>query len=277
VVSSPTGGQASSLLPDLEQAAPRQIGVATLRRGPRPVHRLGFESAVDNVGTGPLLVESHRLAGGSAMRADQLVLVDDGSTRRNATVGSVEYVRSEDHQHWHYLHFERYELRRASDFALVTPDRKTGFCLGDRYETQPALALPGKPAAPNFGDDCEGRRPDLRTLREGISVGYGDDYRPQLEGQYLDVTRVPAGRYYLVHRVNPNRRLQESSYGNNAASVLLELRWAGARERRPRIEVLGSCPDTEHCPQGGLDGWPGLEPLGRPVPYAGSLSSERQR
>ena len=69
----------------------------------------------------------------------------------------------------------------------------------------------------------------------GISVGYGDVYEPNLEGQSLRLTGLDAGRYRLVHRVNVGRRLRESSYANNAASLLLQLRWRGGR---PSVRVL---------------------------------------
>ena len=66
-------------------------------------------------------------------------------------------------------------------------------------------------------------------IQEGISVGYGDDYPANLEGQYLRLSGLAAGRYVLVHRVNGARHLQELDYRNNAASLLLQLRWRGAR------------------------------------------------
>jgi hypothetical protein len=77
-------------------------------------------------------------------------------------------------------------------------------------------------------------------------VGYGDDYPANLEGQFVRLTGLPAGRYVLIHRVNVQRRLRETDYGNNAASLLLRLRW---RAGVPNIRVLRSCPDTERCPR----------------------------
>ena len=49
----------------------------------------------------------------------------------------------------------------------------------------------------------------------------------------------------LVHEVNADRRLLESSYANNAASVLLRLR---LRRGVPRFTVLRACPGTDRCP-----------------------------
>ena len=72
-----------------------------------------------------------------------------------------------------------------------------------------------------------------RSVREGISPGFGDDYVPIREGQSIDVTGVPPGRYVLVHRVNPDRALRESSYANDAASVAIELDGRQVRGARP--------------------------------------------
>jgi hypothetical protein len=72
-------------------------------------------------------------------------------------------------------------------------------------------------------------------VHEGISPGYGDDYVPTLEGQYVELDGVPAGRYRLVHRVNPTRALREADYSNNSASVLLDLAW---RDGAPTVTVL---------------------------------------
>jgi hypothetical protein len=81
-------------------------------------------------------------------------------------------------------------------------------------------------------------------IQEGISVGYGDDYAATLEGQYLRLTGLGSGRYVLVHRVNADRRLRELRYGNNAASLLIQLRW---RKHQPWVRVLRSCPDSARC------------------------------
>ena len=75
----------------------------------------------------------------------------------------------------------------------------------------------------------------------------GDDYTPLLDGQYLDVTGVPAGLYELVHWVNPGRELKESSYGNNAASIVIRLDWPGGLGAPPRIDVVRRCGDGRRC------------------------------
>jgi hypothetical protein len=126
-------------------------------------------------------------------------------------------------------------------------DRKTGFCLGDRYDARPGERLPGDPGRPVRTGECGRNQPGLRSLAEGISVGYGDDYDPILEGQFLDITRLPAGRYELVHWANSDRRLREKDYGNNAASIVIELRWPRGFQNAPSIDVVDRCGDGRRC------------------------------
>lgn len=160
------------------------------------------------------------------MSVRQVVLRSDGSRRAYATPGELRYVRSETHAHWHLLGFERYELRALAG-RLVAPDRKTGFCLGDRYQTDRGETLPGEPARAVWTQECGRGQPQRLVLRQGLSPGFGDDYVPRLEGQFVDVTGLEPGRYRLVHRVNVDRALRESDYANNSASVVVVIERRG--------------------------------------------------
>jgi Lysyl oxidase len=226
------GGSAGSppeLLPDLVQSPPRALTVYRAHGS----WRLAFLSAVENDGAGPMLLEGRRPSTGTAaMTVTQLVRRTDGSTASYPVSGSIRFVSSETHRHWHYLDFERYELLTV-DGKLLGRDRKTGFCLGDRYDAQASVSLPGEPADPVWTQECGRGQPERLLVREGISPGYGDDYVPRLEGQWIDLTGLPAGRYVLRHRVNVGRALRESDYGDNSASVSFDLRWSVAGT--PRI------------------------------------------
>jgi hypothetical protein len=137
----------------------------------------------------------------------------------------------------------RYELR-SSGGERALRDKKTGFCLGDRYR---AAAVAGAVRSARFTDECGKNQPKLLRMREGISVGFGDDYKPHLEGQEFDVTTLPDGRYLLVHRVNPARRLLELDPSNNVASIAFDLSWPRGRKLPPRIDVAARCPGTATC------------------------------
>jgi hypothetical protein len=230
------------LLPDLDQALPTEVAI--VQEG--DTYRLVFASAVDNVGRGPLLIEGERPDRSQrVMAVRQLVRSSDGSARERSVEGEIRYVRSETHAHWHLLGFESYELRDAGSGELVEPDAKTGFCLGDRYETSPDTQLENEPAEAVWTEECGRRQPGLLTVSEGISPGYGDNYEPAREGQFLDVTSVPPGRYLLVHRANPDSVLEESDYENNAASLLIQLRRTTGVI--PAVRVLARCADSDTC------------------------------
>ena len=106
--------------------------------------------------------------------------------------GRLRYVVSPDHRHWHLLGFDRYELRRAGRRAAAVSDRKTGFCLGDRYPVT-GRRLKAAPPSPSTPVAAASANRACIGIQEGISVGYGDDYQANLEGQYLPLTGLPSG------------------------------------------------------------------------------------
>lgn len=235
------GSRKPELLPDLDQLAPQAVSI--VRKGGR--ERLVFLSAVENVGRGPLLVAGRRPTRVRAeMSASQLVRRADGSAAAYALRSRLRFVVSETHRHWHLLGFESYELRTL-DGRAIGRDHKTGFCLGDRYDAEAQTRIPGEPSEAIWTQECGRGQSDRLRIREGLSPGYGDDYVPLIEGQYVEVTGLPPGRYVLVHRVNPRRDLRESNYANDAASVLLLLSRPGGR--LPKVTILATCPVSARC------------------------------
>ena len=176
-----------------------------------PSYRLAFGSTVDAAPlAGPLIIHGHRSTTAEPMMADQIIDHGDGQTSR-PNIGQLvyeEYPGSVSHRHWHYKGFDRYQLRSTSDLSLVRPDNKAGFCLSD-----PMYAL----------DYCGSQKPAALTVDEGLGPDTTDYYNPNLEGQYIDVTGVPPGNYWLVHWVNSAKQICESSYTNNAAALKIRL------------------------------------------------------
>jgi hypothetical protein len=236
-----SGGTATNLLPDLVQQPPLQISVTQASAS----YRLGFNSAVENHGAGPLIVNGHRASTATAnMTADQVVNKSDGSTQTFPAIGSMVFYTP--HNHWHYLNFDRYELRSTTG-TLVAPDQKAGFCLGDRYTPNSNGTRNENPSpGPYTFNNCAPGNTAALSLTEGISVGYGDEYEPQLEGQYIDVTGVNPGNYVVVHRTNSDGALQESNTSNDAASALVTL-WPNGIGVSPFLTVLKTCPGTATC------------------------------
>ena len=228
-------------LPDLDQRAPADVLV--VRAGRR--FNLGFASSTENRGIGPLMITGARQRG-REMRAHQTVEMHGGAGRVIHDIGRMRYERHAPHFHWHLKSFVTYQLHRASDFAVVARDGKSGFCLIDRWgRTLPQIPGTGQP---RFVGDCGARRPRARHVVEGTSVGYIDRYPAFFHGQELDITRLPAGQYVLVHRANSERKIRELAYSNDAASVLLQLTWPKGRTSAPRISILKRCDGSERCP-----------------------------
>jgi hypothetical protein len=235
-------------LPDLEQVRPYLVSAYSQRQAGRTRSYLTFGSASQNVGRGRLVVVGHRFSTATAlMTADQLIETADPAAPETVPgVGVLRYTRSPDHAHWHFLGFMVYELRRASDFRRVGRDRKTGFCLGDRYPVG-LLSLrsyQGNASQSEFDRECGNGDPGRLEVVEGMSPGKGDDYHPRLEGQSIEITGLRSGRYVLVHRTNASRRIRESNYANNVAAALLHISFG---RRPPRVTVLRSCRGSERC------------------------------
>ncbi len=221
------------LLPDLDQRAPFNLGVAGTK--------LGFSSATDNVGDGPIWVRGARTLPFGPMRATQLVRLTDGSARAYPDAGRLRYTPSPTHTHWHLLDFQRYELRTL-DGKLIVRDRKSGFCLADHYglAARRVAAFRGG----RFFGNCAQGNPRVLSVEQGTSIGFTDLYPAHFHGQNLELRGVPAGVYVLVHRANPTEVLEELDYTNNAASLRIRLSWRGGT---PHVETLRTCQASADC------------------------------
>ncbi len=225
--------------PNLVQRAPRGLLVTA---GAHGRWLLGFTSMVDNRGPGILCIRGNRHGGSNVMDVRQLVQLAGGATRVLPESGQLHYTVAPPHYHWHFLGFDHYELRSANDFTLLVRDHKSGFCIADHYGT--ALGVPHGP--PRFLSNCEQFDPAARHVEEGASVGYTDRYPANFHGQNLDVTKVSAGNYWLVHRANPDFHLRETHYSDDAASLLVRVAWPGGHGAPPTVTPLRACP-REHC------------------------------
>lgn len=134
------------------------------------------------------------------------------------------------HGHYHFLGFAQYRLWAPAEYAawanlraanpgvpaselmasagLTAPlgQTKRAFCMEDT----------GRYLSGNLG---EIGGPKYTCGNQGISAGWSDLYGSTLDGQWIDVTGVPSGRYVLEWELNPERTIEESVFGNNAASI----------------------------------------------------------
>jgi hypothetical protein len=139
-----------------------------------------------------------------------------------------------EHNHWHMSDVALFELRAGSlDGPLAAASSKVTFCLID-YDSDPLFV--DKRSTRNYFD-CNG------TL-QGITRGWGDEYHHSTPGQWLDITGIPEGVYYLTHLANPDGNWSESNYANNFSWVKLRLSRKGANPELTELE-RPSCPDED--------------------------------
>ncbi len=253
--------------PVLDPAAPN--GRCVLPAAAKAV-RLRFTSSEENVGDGPLLLHGRRDDTTQSRMSVRQAL-------RNAADGSIPsgydeaqrptrtftyYEPATDHQHWHLMNFEHFALVSKEGKTVVT-DRKNGFCLGDRFRVAdigelgrvPGESGPDADLAKRLrANKCRHHEPDALDVVEGISVGSGDDYKYDVDFQWLDITNVPSGTYALVNTVNEDRTLAETNYGNNSSSVALSIEWPDGEpglkqvlSRGPIVKFLRACPGLQQC------------------------------
>jgi hypothetical protein len=236
VVSVVAASAATAPLPNLVQEPPSRISAVAVGSA----WRLGFASTVDNLSSVALVVTASR----PSLRTKTMTAFQTAGGKRVARVGTLHYNVDPTHSHWHLLPFETYELRALPSGALVGKARKTGFCLNDsRPVTEGAESL--------HRTRCGLDQPNLLRLVQGISAGWADVYDPQREGQFVDITRAPAGRYAVVNRVNPSRAIRETSYADNVAATLIDLSWP---DGKPLVSVAGVCLGAADCRAAGALG-----------------------
>ena len=233
------------LLPDLDQQAPSGLIV----KADKGRIKLGFTSAVDNIGAGPMHIRGTRGVGERTMRAEQLIETKTGSRVVVRGVGRLAFEPHPPHHHWHLEPYATYELYRASDGAWVGRDGKSGFCLLDRWGR--ALKRPGLVVdVPHFTGDCatgrprraHGRRGDVRRLYRSVS-----GLLPR------------TGHRHHRSRTRPLRPRAPLQPGAAAARAPL-LQRRGLRPDQdhgpqpdtglPGVRVLLRCPDSDWCAAG---------------------------
>jgi hypothetical protein len=235
------------LVPDVVAILPGTVHYDTRtspRRGTRRL--LSFSGAVVNNGAGPLIVRDCSGVFGDGRRRVAMQVVaraDGGSEQQSCGPMEMRYTSGGGHSHFHLLDFMRYELRTL-DGRRVRRDRKQGFCLGDRYDgSGSAVRFPAEPASAVFRGRCAMNRPRTSRVDMGLSVGWGDDYPRGLEGQFIDITGLASGRYILVFRADPRRRLLDQHRDNDASSLLIRI----DRTRRTQARILSWCTNTDRC------------------------------
>lgn len=116
------------------------------------------------------------------------------------------------HAHYHFESFAQYTLLDTNLNPVVlgtnvVVGRKVGFCIEDV-----ARWLPSAPSTLKY-----------TCANNGIQAGWADVYTQDLDCQFIDITGVPSGEYYLQLSVNPDGLLAEADLQNNTTLVQVNI------------------------------------------------------
>ena len=114
-----------------------------------------------------------------------------------------EFVYSPCHHHYHYHHFADYSLIQSGQ--VKQRGHKQAFCLEDSNQE-----LIGRDVPCLAHHTC---------TSPGIQRGWTDYYGADLDCQWIDITDLPSGKYYLRIEVNSARQLIEKTFENNVVTV----------------------------------------------------------
>ena len=173
-----------------------------------------FSNAMANIGDGPLYIygvtPKNKHHDEDTQKVKQRVFRSDG-THYNRLAGF--FVYHPQHNHTHFDDWAIYRLREILPDdgvgAVIVKGHKTSFCLLDSYEYDGSL--------PNAPDDRQFT--SCSTGVQGISVGYEDLYDKSIPGQWIDITDVPNGEYWLESEVDPKNNVLEKDETNNIARI----------------------------------------------------------
>ena len=207
------------LLPDLIVWESRPLGFLhgwTLDTTEQPGRvLLRFTTTTANQGAGPIELIGGETHPDGTQDVYQRVYYDNAGFQ---DVLAGVYVHHPEHNHIHFEDYAVYRLRRfirgGGVGDVVASGEKISFCLLDfiTYDRQ----LPGYPQFPVYSF--------CGTGKQGISVGWSDIYDKSLPDQWIDVTDVPSGVYWLEVEVDPSNRLMERDETNNVTRIRILLR-----------------------------------------------------
>lgn len=260
---------------------------------------LRFNGYVHNAGDGPLDIQGNPQPGASAATAvDQYLskvppnIAGPGGTQipnparstlaSGATAGNwqrvtdnkdpkVVFDNSDTHNHFHVWKAAEYTLWNSTKTAQVVAGSKVGFCMydseGDSTPNGPADTVYSGTLVTNF---CLQGNPGGTFLREGVSEGYRDVYDSSLDAQWVDVSNVAPGDYYLAARMDPDGYIKEKDENNGYTFSIAPVRVPGYRAdavtaatgfRVAKTFTLAStafAPTTPIGPQGAPSGYAGI-------------------
>lgn len=219
LLAAPSGSAygATEVLPDLAADAPANQQLQTYVFAGGSTHLLlRFDGFVHNRGPGAVEMRGSFNTGTIMSLTWQRIYRSDGTYLDDPSrQAEILWEPADGHDHWHLKSAARYSLWDATRTSEVGPAMKVGFCLGDeqRIETNgPSAAWYTYP-----NGICGLHQPAASNVFMGVSAGWRDRYVRTLAFQWVDVTDVQPGTYWLRAEVDPQDFVRETDEVNPPA------------------------------------------------------------
>lgn len=179
---------------------------------------LRFDGFVHNRGLGPL-----ELRGFDRVGTEMTTVVQRIKTSKRRWVdhvvspeAKIRYEPADGHDHWHLGAAVRYSLWTVDRSAEAAPSQKVGFCLVDSQRVDAH-----GPVSPTYTvssiEFCREDQPATREVLMGISAGWRDVYGRALAFQWVDISDVAPGEYWLRSDADPDGLILETDELNDGA------------------------------------------------------------
>jgi len=215
-----------------------RFGTQVNNQGLGPCSLISGRPGVDSIPTGAPIT-SWVNADGSQNVLQAVYAWNDSTARFQLSFyrAGGRFTYHAGHGHFHYDGYAYYKLRqnvagqpgpyvtRADGTGVV--GEKVGFCLLDFVNgSWNTLSPPDGPgglntALPHY--NAAGQPSNGCGLLQGVTVGHADGYSNSLDGQWIDVTGVPNGQYFVEIQLDGENAVTESNENNNTRTFAYTL------------------------------------------------------
>lgn len=202
-------GAANERRPNITPFPARDIRIVQNSNG---TTHLQFSTLSWNNGTGPLEIRAGTIDNISGKQEVVQRIYDDNGGYSDVNAGS--FVYHADHGHIHFDDYALYTLQPVTaNGASNRIGSKTTFCIMDTTKVNVRIPNASKRA---IYKTCN-------ATVQGMSVGWGDRYGYSLPGQFIDITAIDNGEYYLKIETDPKTNILESNEEDNVSTVRIRI------------------------------------------------------
>ncbi|MBL8891718.1 MAG: proprotein convertase P-domain-containing protein [Planctomycetaceae bacterium] len=166
---------------------------------------LRFTTAFANNGTGHLELRGGEVLPNGNQKVFQRIFYNDG-TFQDRLAG--EFTYHSGHGHIHFDGYAVYSLRKYLPGGgigdLVATGGKISFCLIDITK---------------YRSNAGASRYNSCGQIQGVTAGWSDVYTRSLPDQWINISLVPDGQYWLEVTIDPDNLLLESDKSNNTSRI----------------------------------------------------------